>query len=139
MKTHCLKVLSVFFSLILVLGCTSSKKDFPIYDQVLIYDHPYDYTYLRTLEALNSFPEWTLEETDKVKGIIIIRNTQYGHLFDRDKWVVRFNVESLGRSKTSVAIDFSSQRNEKGGELLNRIDEIMRSTTKGEAHASVVT
>lgn len=121
-------------------GCASSIKDYPNYDQVLIYDRPYDYTYLKTLEALNSMPDWTLEETDKVKGLIVLRNVQYGHLFDRDKWVARFTVKSLGRKQTSVALEPASQRLEQGGELLKRIDHVMAmaSTVKGEKQAQLV-
>lgn len=125
--------------LILIVGC-STPKDFPVYDQVLTYDRPYDYTFLKVLEALNTFPEWTLEETDKVKGIIIVRNTQFGHLFDRDKWAVRFNVKSLARKQTSISIDPGSQHNAKGGELLKRIDEIMMMSKnlRGEVSAQAI-
>lgn len=118
-------VLLGFIFLIFISGCAASKE-YPKFDQVLVYDKPYDYTFLRTLEALNTFSGWTLEETDKNKGVIVLRNTEYGNIFDRDKWVVRFNVVSLGRKKTSVAIDPESQRNAQGGELLKRVDEIMR-------------
>ena len=113
-------------------GCSAFQKyvlhheqDLPVYDRVLVYERPYDYTFLKTIEALNTFPEWVLEETDKNKGLIVIRNTQYGHLFDRDKWVARFNIKRLDKRKTSVSLDPSSQRLEKGGELLNRIDEVV--------------
>ena len=122
-----------FILLALVSGC-SSVKEYPKFDQVLVYEKPYDYTYLKTLEALNTVSGWVLEETDKNKGLIVLRNTEYGNLFDRDKWVVRFNVVSLGRKKTSVSIDSVSQRNEMGGELLHRVDHIMKMATslKGE-------
>ena len=117
-------VVSILITSVFASGC-SSLKDYPRYDQVLVYDRPFDYTYLKTLEALNTFPDWVLEETDKNKGLIVIRNTQYGHLFDRDKWVARFNIRRLDKRKTSVSLDPSSQRLEKGGELLNRIDEVV--------------
>jgi len=122
-----------FIFLSLVSGCAAAKE-YPKYDQILVYDKPFDYTFLKTLEALNTFSGWTLEETDKNKGVIILRNTEYGSLFDRDKWLVRFNVVSLGRKKTSVSIDPDSQHNAMGGDLLKRIDEIMRTSAslKGE-------
>ncbi len=129
---------SLFIIVLLLLfsGCAAAKN-YPKFDQVLVYDKPYDYTYLKTLEALNTFPEWTLEETDKNKGLIVLRNTEYGHVFDHDKWVVRFNVVSLGRKKTSISIDPVSQRNSKGGDLLKRIDQVMMmsSTRKPEEHS----
>ena len=119
-----------------VSGCATAKE-YPKFDQVLVYDKPYDFTYLKTLEALNTFTSWTLEETDKNKGMIVLRNTEYGNLFDRDKWVIRFNVISLGRKKTSVSIDPASQRNVMGGELLSRVDQLMKLATslKGEDKA----
>ena len=120
-------------------GC-SSLKDYPRYDQVLIYNQPYDYTFLRTLEALNSVPGWVIEETDEVKGVIVLRNTQYGNLFDRDKWLARFQLTRMGRRQTSVALDPSSQRIAKGGNLLKRIDDmmVMTSRVKGEKLAAAV-
>ena len=137
MKKH---VFLIVFAVLVLSGCASSMKDFPAYDQELIYDRPYDYTYLKTLEALNTLSGWVIEETDKVKGLIVVRNTQYGHLFDRDKWVARFAVKSLGRKQTSVALEPSSQRLEQGGELLKRIDQVMLAslTAKGEKGAQLV-
>lgn len=130
--------LSLFLAvfLTLIIGC-SATKDYPKFDQVLVYDHPFDYTYLKTLEALTTFPNWVLEETDKNKGLVVVRNTEYGHVFDHDKWTVRFNVVSLGRNKTSVSIDPLTQQNEKGGELLKRIDHVimMASSVQGEKRA----
>jgi uncharacterized lipoprotein len=125
-----------FIFLAFISGC-AAIKEYPKYDQVLTYDKPFDFTFLRTLEALNTVAGWTLEETDKNKGVIVLRNVEYGSLFDRDKWLVRFNVVSLGRKKTSVSIDPSYQRNSMGGELLERIDQIMKmsASLKGEERA----
>ena len=130
----------LWFILLVFLTSCSSLKDFPAYDQVLIYDRPYDYTFLRTIEALNTFRDWTIEETDKNKGLIVMRNTQYSHIFDRDKLTARFTVKSLGRRQTSVALEPSSQRLEQGGELLKRIDHVMEMTAavKGEKQAQLV-
>ncbi|MBI4358635.1 MAG: hypothetical protein HY584_04980 [Candidatus Omnitrophica bacterium] len=137
MKKH---VFLVILAALSISGCASSMKDYPKYDQVLVYERPYDYTYLRTLEALNTFPGWVLEETDKVKGLIVLRNTQYGNLFDRDKWVARFRVKSLGRKKTSVELEPVSQQLTEGGKLLDRIDQMMAMTQKvqGEQSAQLV-
>ena len=137
-KDYFLVVLSFIF-LAFLNGC-SSLKDFPAYDQVLVYDRPYDYTFLKTFEALNTFHDWTIEETDKNKGLIAMRNTQYGHIFDRDKLVARFIVKSLGRRQTSVALEPSSQHLVQGGDLLKRIDQVMATamTVKGEKQAQLV-
>jgi len=119
--------------LVLAVGCASmGKKDDPKWDKVLVYDRPYDFTYLRTLEALNSFPDWLLETTDKEKGYIIIRNTEYAHLYDRDKTVVRVNIKRLEQRKTSVSFDPTTQQFEKGGVILDRIDSMMKQISKGD-------
>ena len=137
------RILTLLAISALLAGCASlkdSEKSQVIYDQELIYDQPYDWTFLRTMEALNTLPGWTLEETDKLKGLIVLRNVRYGHLFDQDKWVARFRVKSLGRKKTSISLEPSSQDLEQGGELLKQIDEMMvrASTLKGEKLAEVV-
>ena len=126
MKRSRVAILSLCL-VISLMGCSfkGQLSEVPAYDQVLVYDRPYDYTFLKTIEALNTFPEWVLEETDKNKGLIVIRNTQYGHLFDKDKWVARFNIRRLDKRKTSVSLDPSTQRIQQGGELLKRIDEVV--------------
>ena len=128
------------FMVLSLFNSCSSLKDFPAYDQVLIYDRPYDYTFLKTIEALNTFPDWTLEETDKNKGLIVLRSVNYGHITDRDKWEARFIVKSLGRKQTSVALEPVSQRLAQGGELLKRIDRVMAMSAvlKGEKQAQAV-
>ena len=101
------------------------KQNAPLHDRVLAYELPYDYVYLRALEALNTFPEWVLEETDKEQGLIVLRNTEYGHLFDKDKQVARIRVKRIERKKTTVQLAVESQRIKEGGDFLNRIDELV--------------
>ena len=139
MKKKSFLVVLGFIVLAFLASC-SSLKDFPAYDQVLIYDRSYDFTFLKTIEALNTFRDWTIEETDKNKGLIVMRNSQYSHVFDRDKLTARFTVKSLGRRQTSVALEPTSQRLEQGGELLRRIDHVMEMTAavKGEKQAQLV-
>lgn len=120
-----------------VLGCSGGpgldliSPDFPRYDQVLTYDHPYDYTFLKTMEALNTFPNWILEETDKGQGLIVLRNTEYGHVFDRDKNVARFRVTRVSRTQTSVEIEPESQQVLQVGDLLRRVDQVMSRSLRG--------
>jgi len=120
-------------------GC-STARDFPKYDQVLVYDRPYDFTFLRTMEALNTVEGWVIEETDKEKGLIVVRNLEYGSLFDRDKWSARFIVKRLERKKTSISLDPVSQRVSEGGILLKRIDYFMSlaSAVQGEKRSQLL-
>ena len=124
---------------LLVAGC-APIRDFPKYDQVLVYDKAFDYTFLRTLEAVNMIPGWTIQETDKEKGLIVLRNVQYGSLFDKDKNVARLQVRRLDRKKTSVSLDPSSQRLQQAGELLRRVDDVMTLSAmmKGEQRAQLI-
>src|SRR3989338_5593982 len=94
-RKHFLTVSITALAFAFTTGCaflTSPVSEPPRYDQVLVYDRPYDYTYLKTVEALDKFPNWILEETEKETGLLVLRNTQFGHLFDRDKEVARFRV-----------------------------------------------
>jgi len=123
-------IVMVFFS-----GCLmpwnirTDGKEYPRYDQVLVFDRPFDVTYLRTLEALNTVPGWVLDETDKEKGLIVLRNRQYGHIWDKDKRVARFILKYVNRKQTSVELDGPSQRLEEGGLLLDRINQMMIATS----------
>ena len=125
-KLYFLTILLLVLTSSFLIGGCSSIEEYPRYDRVLTYDRPYDFTYLRVLEALNSYPNWVLEETDKEKGIIAIRNTEYGHLFDRDKNLARFIVKRVARSQTSIELDSETQQVGKGGEMLERIDQYMK-------------
>jgi len=127
----------VFFS-----GCFTSwnlrknDKDYPRYDKVLVYDRPFDVTFLRTVEALNNMPGWVLEETDKEKGIIVLRNREYGHIFDKDKRSARLILKYVNRKQTSIELDEPSQRLDEGGELLERIDQMMIATSSRKGVSS---
>lgn len=134
MKLH-FTVLGIMV-LLLVSGCASlrncgTKCDEKIkYDRVLEYDLPFDYVYMKTIDAMNLIPNWVLEETDKEKGIVVLRNVQFGHIFDRDKNVAHVNVKRVSRKHTTVALDPDSQELPQGGEILNKIDEIMKRVQK---------
>ena len=104
-------------------------EDVPPRERVLLFDRPFDVTYLRTLEALNTFPGWVLEQTDKEKGLIVLRNRQYSHLFDKDKMAARFLLKRVNRQQTSVELDPSSPAFEEEGVLLDRIDQVMKATS----------
>lgn len=102
-------------------GCATSKKVLPLHDEVLTYELPYDLTYLRTLDALNAQDGWQLEETDKEKGKIRIRNVQYTRMNDSDLRTLTFIVTRIDRKHTSVALAPESQRTLSGGDMLKAI------------------
>ena len=54
-----------------LVGCNTVGKMLPPNDRVLVYPLPYDLTYLRTMEILDTTSDWQLEETDKEKGTIV--------------------------------------------------------------------
>jgi len=114
------------FVLILILGlglagCNTVGEVLPPNDEVLVYKLPYDLTYLRTMEALNSVEDWQLEETDKERGMISVRDMNYSRLDDSDLRVITFVVKRVDRETTSVSIDTKSQKVFGGKKLLEAI------------------
>jgi len=116
--------------LILVLGlslagCNTVGKVLAPNDQVLVYQLPYDLTYLRTMEALDDNGDWQLEETDKEKGVLSVRDTNYSRLDDSDLRVITFLVKRVDRGTTSVSIDPKSQKVFGGKKLLDAVGEAL--------------
>jgi MFS superfamily sulfate permease-like transporter len=112
--------------LILVLGfglagCNTVGELLPPNDEVLVYKLPYDLTYLRTMEALDGHDSWQLEETDKEKGTLSVRDTNYSRLDDSDLRVITFWVKRVDSGTTSVSIDPASQKVYGGKKLLEVI------------------
>ncbi len=118
-----------FFSsiaLVLVLSfglaaCNTVGKVLPPNDEVLVYPLSYDLTYLRTMEAVDGFKSWELEDTDKEKGLLSVRDTNYSRLDDSDKRVVKFEIRRVDRGTTSVSIAPESQKVFGGADLLKVI------------------
>ena len=117
----------LMFTLSIVLsaaGCSALRhEDVPAHDDVLLYELPYDLTYLRTLEALEKVPDWELEETEKEKGIIRARNMDFSNFADADQRAATILVKRVGRRQTSVALAEYSQRVVGGDRLLQSISE----------------
>ena len=113
-------------SLVLILalglvGCNTVGEVLPPNDEVLVYKLPYDLTYLRTMDALNTVGTWQLEETDKERGIISVRDTNYSRLDDSDLRIITFVVKRVDRETTSVSIDPKSQKVFVGKKLLEAV------------------
>ena len=102
-------------------GCNTVGKVLPPNDEVLVYKLPYDVTYLRTMEALDSVGTWQLDETDKERGIITVRDTNYSRLDDSDLRVITFLIKRVDRETTSVSIDPKSQKIFGGKQLLEAV------------------
>ena len=106
-------------------GCfTSAKKAIlPVYDDVLIYPISFDLAYLRTLEALESLPDWELEETEKEKGMIVARNVNFKNFGDQDKRLAVFMIKRLDRSQTSIQLAPHTQSVTGGDDLLKQVSK----------------
>ena len=107
------------------LGCSTEQKLLPKNDETLIYQLPYDLTFLRTVEALEQHRDWELEETEKEKGIIVVRNLAHSHLEDADKRRIIFNIRRISSEKTSISIDPNCQYVLGGSELLKLITKYL--------------
>ena len=115
---------AVFF----MTGCATklqNNKGLPKHDEVLIYKLPYDLTYLRTVEALEHANGWELEETEKEKGTITVRNLNYERLDDSDRRVATFVLKRLSRQETSIELAPESRQVVEGGKLFDKIAEFV--------------
>lgn len=132
MKRTGLAILMAGIMALGISGCAhkSQVKDLPVYKDVLTYDLPYDLTYLRTIEALELVPDWALAETDKEKGIIRVRNTNFSAFDDSDQREATFLVQRVSPEQTSVSLASYSQQVIGGGDLLKRVDERLRAEKK---------
>ena len=118
------RIISIALLSVLCFGlsaCNTVGKVLPPNDEVLVYQPPYDLTYLRTMEALDDNGSWQLEETDKEKGIISVRDTNFSRFDDSDKRVITFQVKRVDRGTTSVSIAPDSQKVYGGSGLLKAI------------------
>jgi hypothetical protein len=130
------------FVLILILGlglagCNTVGEVLPPNDEVLVYKLPYDLTYLRTLEALNSVGTWQLEETDKERGMISVRDTNYSRLDDSDLRVITFVIKRVDLETTSVSIDPKSQKVFGGKKLLEVIGRALGCENKSHSPSKI--
>ena len=113
-----------------LVGCNTVGKMLPPNDRVLVYPLPYDLTYLRTMEILDTTSDWQLEETDKEKGTIRVRDTNYSRFDDSDLRVITFLVKRVDRGTTSVSIEPESQKVLGGKKLLEAVDATLSHEVK---------
>lgn len=123
-----INILAVTFGLS---ACSSVRtQDIPKHDETLVYPLAFDLTYLRTMEALESAPDWELASTNKEKGLIKINNTNFSSFDDADKREATFVIKRVNRSETSIALAPESQQVLGGDELLKRVAEHVSSEVK---------
>jgi len=101
-------------------GC-ASEKVFAVHDEILTFPLPMDLAYLRTMEAVESHPDWDLIETEKEKGLIVIRNLRYSSFADADQRQIALELKRIGPRQTSVEIAPKSQSVVGGDEILELI------------------
>ena len=119
-----MKVKSVFslaFGLFLLGGCAHSSL-LPVHDEVLVFPLPYDLTFLRTLDAADTHPDWEPNWTDKEKGVIHLQNTRYSSFADADKRSMVLLVRREDAGESSVRLAPESQAVVGGGEVLKLIE-----------------
>lgn len=125
------KGFGVMALMILMSGCFNHNPVLPVHDEVLVYDIPYDLTFLRVIDALQSVAGWDLELTTKEAGLIRVRNIDYGGLDDSDRRTVTFLVKRIDSGKTSVELAPNSQQTLGSGDLLKAVSgELSREVQK---------
>lgn len=115
-------ILIAFF---LTLGCAHKKPLLPVHDEVLVYQLPYDLTYLRVLDSLQTLPDWELEVTDKEAGFVRVRNMNYGGLDDADKRTATFLIKRINLGETSVELAPESQQVIGVGDLMKAVGKYL--------------
>jgi hypothetical protein len=88
---------------------TGTKNPVIRYNDILVYEKPFDYTYLGVVKAVDRVPGWRLSNTDKMKGVVTARNEEYEDLFDKDKREITVLVKRIDRKRTSVELAPESQ------------------------------
>lgn len=133
MKKINLVLIASAFSVFIV-GCsTTEKSELPVRDEVFHYDLSYDLTFLRVIEALENVQGWELEETEKEKGYIKVRNTDFGRFGDDDKSLVIFEIKRVERDDTSIGLAKVSQQTLGAGELLDKVQQFLNRETQHKA------
>ena len=113
----------ILLSHALLAGCTTKKLESLVtkaHDEVLIYDLPYDLTYLKVVEAVQKNTDWNLAETEKERGMVRVFHAGYKFL-DQDQRRITFWIKRVNREQTSVEIDSADQRVPGGAQLLKQI------------------
>ncbi len=136
MKKH-FWIYVLILSVLSMTGCQfsslSQKPEAPLHDSVLSYDLPMDLAFLRTMEALEKIPDWTLEATEKEKGWIRIRNVNYSRFDDASKRLITVRVTPKGRDKVSIQLSEESQRVLGGDTVLTAIDDVLKKASEERA------
>ena len=106
-------------------GCREKSSLLPSWDEVLVYPLPYDLTYLRTMEAADSHPDWELDYTEKGTGMIKIHNQRYSSFADADLRYATLIVKRLEYNKSSVEFAPNSRAVVGGDEILKLIKKAL--------------
>ena len=115
--------LFLLFLAVIFSGCTSDgrPKLIEAHDEVITSPHPMDFTYLRTLEAVQALPDWELDRTDKEKGIMHIRNVRYSSFADADLRIATLQLKRVSPRKTTIQLTKETQSIVGGDEVLKAI------------------
>jgi hypothetical protein len=122
-----LRILSWSFLLIGIVfaGCAGHKQLAAAHDEVLTYPLPYDLAFLRTMESLETLPDWELGETEKEKGTITVFNKNFSSFTDADQRMATVLVKRVNREETSLQLAPQSQRVIGGDKLMERIGKYL--------------
>ena len=128
MKRILMSCLIASFTVLAGTGCQHSKASLlPVHDEVLVYPLPFDLVYLKTLEAVDTHPDWELDYTVKEEGIIGIHNQRYSSWADADLRSAKLVVKRLGHHKSSVEFAPDSQAIVGGDDVLKLVKQSLSS------------
>jgi hypothetical protein len=110
-------LLSIMLFCIIVPGCRTLDDSAIVHNELLMYDEPFDKTFLTVIEAVDKTPGWGLAGTEKAMGKVFVQRTDFS--ITENATIL---VKIIGPKKTSVELDSTSQRMKGVEALLKQID-----------------
>jgi hypothetical protein len=98
-------------------GCASfTAEEAELHDEIFVYDLPWDKTFLRIMDTINDSPDWTLDSTNQLEGMIMVRPKG----LDEESAIII--IKRVDKRRVTVELAKESQRVRNIGRLLKDID-----------------
>ena len=101
-------------------GCASfTAEEAELHDEIFAYDLPFDRTFLKIMDTINDSSEWTLDSTNQLEGMIMVRPKGL------DEEAAIIIVRRVDKRRVTVELAKESQRVRNVGKLLKAIDSAL--------------
>jgi hypothetical protein len=101
-------------------GCASfTSEEAELHDEIFAYDLPWDKTMLRIIDTINDSPDWTLDSTNQLEGMIMVRPKGL------DEEPAILIIKRVDKRRVTLELAKESQRVRNIGGLLKDIDSAL--------------